>query len=265
MTYYENNRPRQYYPDFIVATRERDGREVMWLAETKGEIRPNTALKEQAARMWCDKMSRTKLGPWRHLFVPQRRFEASIASGVDTLAELAAYLVVAPPETQLRLVSLDDERVKRQAFKTLLPLYSLKAAAGYFGGGEPVQPEAWVEAEGVGALDEKMFVARAIGRSMEPTIHDGDYLVFRANPAGTRQNKIVLAQYRGPADPETGGSYTVKKYSSQKRSDPEGDWRHAQIVLSPINRDFAPIPILAEHVEDFRIVAEFLTVLRPKV
>jgi hypothetical protein len=45
VTYYEGNRPRQYYPDFIAVAREADGRETTWLAETKGEIRPNTALK----------------------------------------------------------------------------------------------------------------------------------------------------------------------------------------------------------------------------
>jgi len=50
------------------------------------------------------------------------------------------------PGPQLRLVSLDDERVKRERFKTLLPLYSLKAAAGYFGSGEAVEPEGWLEA-----------------------------------------------------------------------------------------------------------------------
>jgi hypothetical protein len=44
VTYYESNRPRQYYPDFIVVTRDKDGAEVTWLAETKGEIRSNTAL-----------------------------------------------------------------------------------------------------------------------------------------------------------------------------------------------------------------------------
>lgn len=60
VTYYESNRPRQYYPDFIVAARDASGREVMWLAETKGEIRPNTALKREAARLWCEKMSGTK-------------------------------------------------------------------------------------------------------------------------------------------------------------------------------------------------------------
>jgi uncharacterized protein len=124
----------------------------------------------------------------------------------------------------------------------LLPLYSLKAAAGYFGRGEETEPEAWVEAEGFRKLDEQMFVARAVGRSMEPTIHDGDLLVLRANPTGTRQGKIVLAQYRGPADPETGGAFTIKRYSSEK---------------------FSPIVIPAEEADHFRVVAEFLAVLRP--
>src|SRR5207344_2737513 len=96
VTYYESNRPRQYYPDFIIAARDKDGREVMWLAETKGEIRPNTALKSEAA----------------------------LAAGVKTLAELSESLVRPRDESQFRLISLEDERVKREAFKTLLPIYT---------------------------------------------------------------------------------------------------------------------------------------------
>jgi SOS-response transcriptional repressor LexA len=160
------------------------------------------------------------------------------------------------------LIPLDDARVRREAFKTLLPLYSLKAAAGHFGRGEAVEPEAWVEAEGMGRLDERMFVARAVGRSMESVIHDGDLLVFRANPVGTRQGKIVLAQYRGTADPETGGSFTVKRYSSEKREAGEGEWRHTRIVLSPLNHDYTPIIIADNAAEEFGIVAEFIAVLR---
>jgi SOS-response transcriptional repressor LexA len=262
VTYYEGNRPRQYFPDFIVVARERDGRETTWLAETKGEIRANTGLKSAAATLWCEKMSRTAFGQWRYLFVPQRKFEAAVASGVQSLADLSAALVVPRAGPQLRLISVDDRRVKGEAFKTLLPLYSLKAAAGYFGNGEVVEPEAWIEAEGVGALDEQMFVARAMGRSMEPVIHDGDLLVFRANPAGSRQGKTVLAQYRGPADPETGGSFTVKRYSSEKQKAEEGEWQHSRIVLSPINKAFAPIVIPPEGAEHFRILAEFIAVLR---
>lgn len=262
VTYYEGNRPRQYYPDFIVVAREPDGREITWLAETKGEIRPNTALKSEAATLWCEKMSRTAYGHWRYLFVPQRKFEAAVVAGVKALAELATSLVVPRPEPQLRLIPIDNERVKREAFKNLLPLYSLRAAAGYFGSGETVEPEAWIEADGIGKLDDRMFVARAVGRSMEPTIHDGDLLVFRGNPVGTRQGKIVLAQYRGLADPETGGSFTVKRYSSEKGEAEEGEWRHSRILLSPVNRSFAPIAIPPDRAGDFRIVAEFVAVLR---
>ncbi len=262
VTYYENNRPRQYYPDFIVVARGKDGSDVTWLVETKGEIRPSTALKSEAARDWCEKMSRTAYGQWRYLFVPQRKLDAALAAGVRSLGELAEALVVSRPEPQLRLISLDDPRVVREAFKTLLPLYSLKAAAGHFGQGEAVEAEGWIKAEEMGKLDELMFVCRAVGRSMEPTIRDGDYVIFRAKPTGTRQGKIVLAQYRGPADPDTGGSFTVKRYSSEKRHVEDGAWRHTRIVLSPLNPAYEPILIPAAEAEHFKILAEFVAVLR---
>ncbi|PYS48265.1 MAG: hypothetical protein DMG13_25925 [Acidobacteria bacterium] len=262
ITYYEGNRPRQYYPDFIVSARDKSNREVMWLAETKGEIRTNTALKSQAAQLWCEKMSGTKYGQWQFMFVQQRKFEAAMAAGVRSLADLSDALVRTRPEPQLRLISLDDERVKREAFKTLLPLYSLKAAAGYFGNGEAVDPESWLEADGLGRLDENMFVCRAVGRSMEPTIRDGDYLVFRAKPTGTRQGKIVLAQYRGPDDPDTGGAFTVKRYASEKAGDDEGGWRHTKVTLSPTNPEYSPIVLSVRDAESVQIVAEFVTTLR---
>ena len=88
VTYYEGNRPRQYYPDFIIAARNAVGREDMWLAETKGEIRPNTALKGQAAQLWCEKMSKTKYGQWQYLMVEQKKLKAALALGAGSLAEL---------------------------------------------------------------------------------------------------------------------------------------------------------------------------------
>lgn len=261
LTYYENNRPRQYFPDFIVLVKQDDGREVWWLAETKGEIRPNTALKREAANLWCEKMTEARQGTWRHLFIQQRQFEQAMASGVKTFAQLVETIMGRRPEPQLRLVSVEESRVKKEAFKTLLPLYSLKAAAGYFGNGEAVEPEGWVEAEGVGKLDDRMFVARAVGRSMEPRIYDGDYCVFRAKPVGPKQGKIVLAQYRGPADPETGGSYTVKRYSSQKVEDAEGTLCNIRITLSPLNRKYDPISIDTESEDEVDVIAEWLAVL----
>jgi len=137
----------------------------------------------------------------------------------------------------------------------------LKAAAGYFGNGEAVEPEAWVEVEGFGQLDEKMFVSRAVGRSMEPRIYDGDFLVFRSKPVGSRQGKIVLAQYQEIADPETGGSYTVKRYRSEKSFSPQGEWRHTKITLEPLNHEFRPIILEPEDEGAVQMIAEYLGTL----
>jgi hypothetical protein len=90
LTYYENNRPRQYYPDFIIITSPVDGgRPVTWLAETKGEMRPNTMLKLQAAKAWCEKMSRTDYGEWRYLFIPQKSLEIALARGAKSIMDLS--------------------------------------------------------------------------------------------------------------------------------------------------------------------------------
>ena len=106
-----------------------------------------------------------------------------------------------------------------------------------------------------------MFVVQAVGRSMEPKIHDGDYCVFQANPAGTRHGKIVLAQHRGYFDEENAGAFSIKKYESQKSFDEFGNWQHEEIKLIPLNSDYEPITITSEDAEDFRVVAEFVGVL----
>jgi type III restriction enzyme len=92
ITYYEHNRPRQYYPDFIVLARDPSGAEVHYLIETKGEIYPNTATKSEAARLWCQKMSTTTFGPWLYLFVPQPRFVHAQAQNLSSLNDLAMHL-----------------------------------------------------------------------------------------------------------------------------------------------------------------------------
>ena len=63
VTYYEGNRPRQYFPDFIISAREADGREVMWLAETKGEMRLNTLAQERGGQSMVREDERVPLRP----------------------------------------------------------------------------------------------------------------------------------------------------------------------------------------------------------
>ena len=78
-----------------------------------------------------------------------------------------------------------------------------------------------------------LFVAQVVGESMNRRIPNGSWCLFRANPAGTRAGKVVVAQHRTIHDPELGGSYTVKLYSSQKVTAADGTWRHTEIQLAP--------------------------------
>ena len=160
------------------------------------------------------------------------------------------------------LDSLNVEQEKK--YTIYLPLYSIRAVCGYFGEGEPVEEEGWIKAEGIGRLNEKMFVVRAVGHSMEPRINDGDYCVFQANPAGSRQGKIVLAQHRGYVDEENAGAYSIKEYSSEKSFNEDGYWQHEKIVLKPYNRDYDPIELTPDDIDDFRVVGEFIGIIRPE-
>ena len=84
---------------------------------------------------------------------------------------------------------------------------------------------------------------------------------MRANPQGTRQGKDVLAEHRGVADIETGGAYSIKRYSSEKVAAEDGSWRHERIILSPLNHEYDPIVIDGDLEGDYRIVAELVKVL----
>ena len=139
----------------------------------------------------------------------------------------------------------------------------LKAAAGAFSDPQHVDDEGWdwVKVETHHKLRQGMFVAQVVGHSMEPKIPDGSYCLFRAPVEGSRQGKILLVQHREIHDPESGGSFTVKRYSSEKVTNPDGTWRHAKVTLSPLNPDYEPIVLTSESEDDVKIIAEFLEVL----
>jgi SOS-response transcriptional repressor LexA len=139
-------------------------------------------------------------------------------------------------------------------------LYSLKAACGAFGEWQTVEENGWIKAEGVGKLNRSMFVVQAVGHSMEPRIMDGDFCVFRANVVGSRYNKIVLVQHNDHYDAENEGSYSIKKYTSQKIYDKDtGEWMHERIILQPINPTYEPIKI--ENEDGFMVIGEFIEVV----
>ena len=161
-----------------------------------------------------------------------------------------------PP--RLRIVTPQPE----DRYVTCVPLVPLDAAAGAFSDPQHLNDEdfEWVAVETNHRLRRGVFIARVVGRSMEPTIPDGAHCLFRAPVEGTRQGKIVLVQMRDGTDPENGQRYTVKRYESKKTGDGTS-WRHREIRLKPVNPDYEAIALTGADGGALQVVAEVIEVL----
>jgi phage repressor protein C with HTH and peptisase S24 domain len=138
-------------------------------------------------------------------------------------------------------------------FRTHLPRYSLRAAAGRFLDNEEIQEEAWIETPEDLRLTPDMFIAQIAGHSMEPLIPDGSLCVFRAGVTGSRVGRLVLAEDR------QANAFAVKRYNSKRTETAEG-WRHEWIRLESLNPE-GPSWDLDPDEEKYRILAEFVRVL----
>jgi phage repressor protein C with HTH and peptisase S24 domain len=160
-------------------------------------------------------------------------------------------------------------------FENSVPLYDLAVAAGGFSdeqqsaavplGSEDRAPGAfdWIELPDAFRPRRGLFVARVMGESMNRRIPNGAWCLFRLPTAGSRQDRVVVAQHRDIHDSETGGHYTVKVYSSRKRRSGDDAWEHEEILLKPDTtaEGFEPIVLTAGSADEVRIVAELVAVL----
>ena len=160
-------------------------------------------------------------------------------------------------------------------FVNAVPVYpDLKVAAGRFSTPVAVQevpqheevtnPSAfeWAALEGRTKPSPGLFVAQVVGESMNRRIPNGAWCVWRLNPAGSRQGKVVLAQHNDIQDTDL-GSYTVKLYDSEKEAVEGGSWRHSRITLKPESSDPTYQPLVFENLEEgeLRIIAELVEIL----
>jgi type I restriction enzyme R subunit len=161
------------------------------------------------------------------------------------------------------------DRSRARPYDTHAPVYDLKAAAGAFGPDAVVaqlpDEQGWMQVPGHVRLTRDHFVARVEGRSMEPTIPDGSYCLFRADRGGSRQGKLVLVWNRGCTDPALGGEFSVKRYQSVKDIAPDGTWTHREIRLEPLNPDpaYRPLVFQPDAEGDLRVIGEFVCVVAP--
>ena len=132
-----------------------------------------------------------------------------------------------------------------------LPLYSLKAACGRFGEQANVEIEDWVEVLGVKRRNEKLYVVRADGDSMEPLIHNGDYCVFEYRDGACENDDVVLAQYSDSVGDDAMGTYVIKKFCGKKKGD-----EYVSVKLVSINEDYDDIKLKngGRDVKQYKIV-----------
>ena len=140
-------------------------------------------------------------------------------------------------------------------FRTHLPRFSLKAAAGRFLENQEISEEGWIEAPEDLRLSTDMFVAEIAGHSMEPLIPDGSLCVFRYGVVGSRTGRLVLAEQ---LDTTGNNSYAVKRYRSDTTKPQKS------IRLESLNPEYPSWDLDPDPESDgakYRILAEFVRVL----
>lgn len=166
------------------------------------------------------------------------------------------------PAVALPFPCLAPEEV--DPFVNALPVVPLKAAAGGFSELQLIEqtPEAfdWIRAPDFIRPKPGMFIAQVTGESMNRRIPNGAWCLFAPPSGGSREGKIVLVQHRDIHDSDTGASFTVKRYHSEKVADRDGEWRHTRVVLKPdsLLPGYAPIVLEADATSELNVVGEYV-------
>lgn len=137
-------------------------------------------------------------------------------------------------------------------YQGYVPIFDLEVAAGGFSDqqglgsdGEAAEHD-WVQLPEHINTTQGMFVTRVVGESMNKRIINGSWCLFKANPGGNRNGKIVLVQHRDIEDPDHGGTYTVKTYHSEKIEE-DGVLVNQRIVLKPETNAYGYSPIVVDN------------------
>lgn len=143
-----------------------------------------------------------------------------------------------------------------------VPLLDLDIAAGPFGAFQHIDEDTtqWIELPDGFKYSNDLFVAKVLGESMNKKIPNGAWCLFKANPVGTKQGKVVVAQLNGHLDSDSGGSYTIKLYSSSNTFDSDNELQQ-NITLSPASTDKSYQPITVSNGDEVLIVAELVAVI----
>lgn len=143
-----------------------------------------------------------------------------------------------------------------------VPLIDLQVAAGDFSEEQMAEQKDWQLLPDRVPASKSHFACKVVGDSMNRIIPNGATCLFRTDPGGSRNGKIVLVECADLTDADTGSRYTIKDYESYKVEDENG-WRHEIVMLKPRSLDptYKPIELREEELKNYRIVGIFVCVL----
>ena len=155
---------------------------------------------------------------------------------------------------------LNNANVK--PFKNCIPLYDIKAAAGKFSELQINEKTDWIEFSKPFIYSDDYFVCQVVGESMNKIIPNNSWCLFKKDPGGSRNGKIVLVHHGNIQDSDFGKGYTVKKYESIKNETDE-DSRNNAIILKPqsYNSNFKNIILTEDELIDLKVVGVFVKVI----
>jgi len=150
---------------------------------------------------------------------------------------------------RLRRMQLPFEIVEEagERYKTSLPLYRMRAAAGAFSDFQEGGIEAWVRPGPGIPVTKGLCIVQVRGRSMVPEIPDGAYCLFQRWAWTPKDGDVGIFAFQDETDPETGDRYTVKRARIRREHREDGIVQVGALV--PANQEFAPIAV--ENPEDW--------------
>lgn len=161
------------------------------------------------------------------------------------------------------VITFPEPAAPLEPYVNAVPLYDLRAAAGDFSTYQHAEHEDWISVPDGAPVGNNIFACRVIGDSMDKVIPDGSICLFRSNPGGSRNGKIVLVECANIQDGDGGSRYTVKEYQSLKVHTEDGA-ENLKIVLKPrsTNPAISAIELSNDDYEHgYRVVGEFLQVI----
>lgn len=147
-------------------------------------------------------------------------------------------------------------------WENAVPVLDLKVAAGDFGDAQSLEDDAveWAALPDHIRILPGMFIAKVAGESMNRRVPNGTWALFRADPGGTRQGRVVLAERSLLGDAEDSGRYTLKIYDAHKLETADGI-EYRSVTLRPDSTDarYTPIEIDLDDPDRPRIIAILMT------